>query len=74
DVVFLDPPYDVPAEELALVLRRLRTTGWLADDALVVVERRSRGPAWQWPDGFEALQSRRYGETMLWYGRAQSPD
>jgi 16S rRNA (guanine966-N2)-methyltransferase len=74
DVVFLDPPYDVPAEDVAEVLRRLRETGWVADDALVVVERRGRGKDWAWPAGFDPVQSKRYGDTMLWYGRAHSPD
>jgi 16S rRNA (guanine966-N2)-methyltransferase len=69
DVVFLDPPYDVPVDDVGAVLRRLGAAGWIAEDALVVVERRRRGAAWAWPDGFEAVQSRRYGETMLWYGR-----
>jgi 16S rRNA (guanine966-N2)-methyltransferase len=73
DVVFLDPPYDVPADEVAGVLQQLRASGWLTDESLVVVERRSRGSSWQWPEGFEAVQSRRYGETMLWYGRLALP-
>ena len=74
DVVFLDPPYDVPAEGVAEVLRQLRKTGWVAEDALVVVERRGRGKDWAWPDGFDPVQSKRYGDTMLWYGRAHPPD
>jgi 16S rRNA (guanine966-N2)-methyltransferase len=69
DVVFLDPPYDAPTWDVAEVLVRLRAAAWMAEDVLVVVERRSRGPSWEWPDGFEAVRSRRYGETMLWYGR-----
>ncbi len=69
DVVFLDPPYDVPASDLVLVLERLHGSGWLADSGLVIVERRSRGGAWEWPEPFEAVSSRRYGETTLWYGR-----
>jgi 16S rRNA (guanine966-N2)-methyltransferase len=73
DVVFLDPPYDVPASDVARVLLRMRAAGWMADDVLVIVERRSRGSSWEWPDGFEAVQSRRYGETMLWYGRLALP-
>lgn len=66
--VFLDPPYDDDAEQLAETVRRLVADGVAAADALIVVER-DRRSAWRWPDGTEALRDRRYGETVLWYGR-----
>lgn len=65
DVVFLDPPYADPVEE---VLGRL-PSGWLAADAVVCVERASRDAGLTWPRGIEALRSRRYGDSALWYGR-----
>ncbi|KPC63459.1 16S rRNA (guanine(966)-N(2))-methyltransferase RsmD [Streptomyces albus] len=70
DVVFLDPPYAVPDEELGEILLTLRAGHWLAQDALVTVERSTRGGDFRWPEGFEGLRSRRYGEGTLWYGRA----
>lgn len=70
DVVFLDPPYDLPDDDLRVVLERLRDNGWVAPDAVVAVERATRGAAWAWPQGYAALRSRRYGEATLWYGRA----
>ncbi|MET7670577.1 RsmD family RNA methyltransferase, partial [Micromonospora luteifusca] len=69
DVVFADPPYAVPAEEITAVLTALVDGGWLAPDALVVVERSSRTRQFDWVDGITAERSRRYGETTLWYGR-----
>jgi 16S rRNA (guanine(966)-N(2))-methyltransferase RsmD len=67
DVVFADPPYDVPNEEIGELLRALVAYGWLADDAVVVVERSVRsGP----PPEVEEItlhRSRRYGESVLWY-------
>ena len=66
DVVFLDPPYDVPVDG-ALVL--LAAGAWLAPGATVVVERASRDGALEWPDGLVADRSRRYGDSTLWYGR-----
>lgn len=68
DIVFCDPPYTVDSAEVAAVLRDLAVTGWLVGDATIVVERRSGGD-WSWPDGYRALRSKRYGETMLWYGQ-----
>jgi 16S rRNA (guanine966-N2)-methyltransferase len=70
DLVFLDPPYAVPDDDLREILLTLASGGWLADEALVTVERSTRGGVFPWPDGFEALRSRRYGEGTFWYGRA----
>ena len=66
DVVFCDPPYAAPAEEVAAVLTALR--GALADSAVLVVERSHRGSPWVWPSGFVALRDRAYGEAHLWIG------
>lgn len=68
DVVFADPPYAVTPAELTTVQEALVEHGWLAPDAVVVVERSSRS-AMTWVDGITAERSRRYGETALWYGR-----
>jgi 16S rRNA (guanine966-N2)-methyltransferase len=70
DVLFLDPPYEVPDDELCEILLTLLTKGWLAAEALVTVERRTRGGEFRWPAGFEGSRSRRYGEATIWYGRA----
>ena len=70
DVVFVDPPYALPVEEVVRTLEALRDHDWLSPDALVVVERSGRGPDLEWPEGFSADRMRKYGETLLWYGRA----
>lgn len=65
-LVFLDPPYDVPTEELEQLLVTLRPA--LADDALVVVERSSRTRPLEWPEGWADDGTKAYGETVLQYG------
>ena len=70
DVVFLDPPYPLPTEEVLTDLTALLEQGWLAEGAVVVVERATRSGELPWPDGLVAARSRRYGETTLWYGHA----
>jgi 16S rRNA (guanine966-N2)-methyltransferase len=69
DLVFADPPYELEPQPLAALLTSLVTNGWLAADAVVVVERSSRGSGPDWPDGIEAVRDRRYGAGVLWYGR-----
>ena len=69
-LVFADPPYSVRDDELAAALAALASRGWLAADALLIVERDARSQPPSWPGGYSLDRSRRYGETMLWYGRA----
>ncbi|WP_019203578.1 16S rRNA (guanine(966)-N(2))-methyltransferase RsmD [Tsukamurella sp. 1534] len=64
DLVFLDPPYDVPSDTVDGDLAAL-TGGWLAPDACVLVERSSRTAPITWPEGFEVDVARDYGETRI---------
>lgn len=73
DLVLLDPPYAYPEADLAGVLGALLAQGWLAPDALVVVERSTRSPEPAWPGGLEALGVRRYGETAVWTAEPADP-
>jgi 16S rRNA (guanine966-N2)-methyltransferase len=63
DLVFCDPPYEVPDAEVVAVLDALRASGCLAEGAVVVVER--RGPAWDPPDGWSTSWQRKYGDTLM---------
>ena len=69
DLVLADPPYSATEDEVAAVLDALVHRGWLAPDALVVVERARRAPSPRWPPALEALDVRRYGEAALWSAR-----
>lgn len=66
NLVLMDPPYDLPEADVTAVLTTLATGGWLAEDAVVVVERSSRSPEPSWPTGWSPGKARRYGETTLW--------
>jgi 16S rRNA (guanine966-N2)-methyltransferase len=70
DLVFADPPYAYSDDHLAALLGALAEPGWLADEAMIVVERAARGTEPQWPKGIALVTQRRYGEGVLWYGRA----
>ncbi|MBG6057745.1 16S rRNA (guanine966-N2)-methyltransferase [Cryobacterium sp. MP_M5] len=65
DLVFLDPPYDLPEIELGHNLAALAPL--LDADALVVVERSSRSPEPAWGPGLESERRKDYGDTTVWY-------
>ncbi len=71
DLVFADPPYADAGRALPRLLPALADPGWLADDALVVLEHPAREAAPSWPDGFTPWPTRVYGEaaftTARWY-------
>ncbi len=67
DVAYVDPPYALQTPAIVTVLERLTGSGWLTDDAVVVVERALAAGEPMWPAGYRLLRRRRYGETILWY-------
>ncbi|MFD7312329.1 RsmD family RNA methyltransferase, partial [Promicromonospora sp. NPDC059942] len=73
DLVFLDPPYDLAEDDLAVVLTHLATPGVLADGAVVVVERSTRTPEPAWPQGLAPFARKDYGETAVHYAEPSRP-
>jgi 16S rRNA (guanine966-N2)-methyltransferase len=72
DLVFADPPYDIDEAELSDVLTALGESDWLAGHALVVVERAARSGPPPWPAAWiTPVREKRYGDGVLWYGRAR---
>lgn len=72
DLIFADPPYDKASTQLLYVAIRA-AAGWLARDGVVVLESSSRDVSGQLA-GLTSItwwQQKRYGEALLWYGRAQ---
>lgn len=67
DLVFADPPYDIPEAVVDGVLAGL-ADGMLAPKALVIVERAKRSGAPAWPAVFTDTWVREYGETALYFG------
>lgn len=65
DLVFVDPPYAVPNEQVSELLEEL--TSKLAEGAVIVVERSSRDPEPVWGEGLYCFSTRQHGETVLYY-------
>ena len=68
-LVFADPPYDMSAVRLASTFAALQNAGWIDETAWVVVERPAHDPGTPFPSGWHEFDQRRYGDTVLWYGR-----
>lgn len=67
DLVFLDPPYDLPGDALTADLALLAPL--LVDDALVIVERAARSGAPEWAAaGLRPLREKAFGDTALHWG------
>ena len=70
DLVFLDPPYEVPSAEVAAVLAALAATEAVTTGGTVVVERPKSGEPVALPDGWGIEKERAYGDTLLVVARA----
>ena len=62
ELLFLDPPYGSGLAPVAL--EALRVAGWVAPDAVVVVEVAAR-EAFEPPQAFEIVDERRYGAARV---------
>lgn len=65
DLVFADPPYELSANQLQVVLSALAEHGWVEPGGIVIVERPASGPELAWPTGWTPWPVRRYGDTRL---------
>ena len=65
DLVFLDPPYDTPTEEVSALLVALAGSGSVASGATVVVERPTGSAPLDLPGGWDTRRERTYGDTLL---------
>lgn len=65
DLILADPPYPLQDPELTGTLERI--VHCLVADGLLVLERSSRTPEPAWPAGLEPVETRTYGETVLYY-------
>jgi 16S rRNA (guanine966-N2)-methyltransferase len=62
-LVFLDPPYDLPAAQVTDALAALVQVA--APGAVIVLERSARDHTPAWPDGLILDRTRTYGDTAV---------
>ncbi|WP_296667642.1 16S rRNA (guanine(966)-N(2))-methyltransferase RsmD [Demequina sp.] len=72
DVILLDPPYDIPRDELAQVLAAAGER--LGSGGVLVLEWSTRAGEAPWPSTVEAVHAKAYGETTIHYAARRAPD
>jgi 16S rRNA (guanine966-N2)-methyltransferase len=70
DLVFLDPPYDVPSAVVAEVLAALAAAAAITEAATVVLERPKSDEPVTLPVGWGIEKERAYGDTLVVVARA----
>jgi 16S rRNA (guanine966-N2)-methyltransferase len=68
DIVFADPPYDLPTEMVDAQLTALIDHGWVSRPGLVILERSRRSVPPNWPGAVDKTWARAYGETGVYFG------
>jgi 16S rRNA (guanine966-N2)-methyltransferase len=70
DIVVADPPYDLPNDQLVAILRGLHEHQLLTPHADLIIERSRRTSDLAWPEPLVGERTKRYGDTVLLFGRA----
>jgi len=70
DMVFCDPPYGLPDDDLATILRLVAP---VLGDGYLVLERAKRCAATRWPDGLEPVLEKVYGDTRTEWAQVATP-
>lgn len=67
DLVFMDPPYDLPTEDCQEIMAGLVKGGLVGHDSVIVLERSGRSASPLPPSGWAVSTSKSYGETVVYY-------
>jgi 16S rRNA (guanine966-N2)-methyltransferase len=67
DVVFVDPPYDLPNNEIEKIMESLLRNGFLKPSSVIAIERDSKSKPINWPEGLHEVKVRKYGAATIFY-------
>ena len=68
DIIFIDPPYDLPNNEIEKLLRKIINNNFLNENGIIAVERESRSKEFIWPEPLIGTKVRGYGQGSIYYG------
>ncbi|MFM8843006.1 MAG: 16S rRNA (guanine(966)-N(2))-methyltransferase RsmD [Actinomycetota bacterium] len=67
DIIFLDPPYDLPNNEIEKNLSALIRNSHLKPSSVIAIERDSKARPLAWPEGLKEVKVRKYGAATIYY-------
>jgi 16S rRNA (guanine966-N2)-methyltransferase len=67
DVVFVDPPYELPNSEIEKIMVSLARNGFLKPSSVIAIERDSRSKPLNWPVELHEVKVRKYGAATIFY-------
>jgi 16S rRNA (guanine966-N2)-methyltransferase len=67
DIVFLDPPYELPNNEIEKNISALLSNNYLKPSSVVAIERDSKSRPLAWPTGLTEVKIRKYGAATIYY-------
>lgn len=67
DIIFLDPPYDLPNNEIEKNLSALVTQSFVKPSSIVAIERDSKARPLSWPAPLREVKVRKYGAATIYY-------
>lgn len=67
DVVFVDPPYELPNNEIEKIMESLLRNGFLKPSSVIAIERDSKSKPINWPTGLHEVKVRKYGAATIFY-------
>ncbi|MEY3156168.1 MAG: hypothetical protein RJB59_608 [Actinomycetota bacterium] len=67
DVVFVDPPYELPNNEIEKIMESLLRNGFLKTSSVIAIERDSKSKPINWPAGLHEVKVRKYGAATIFY-------
>jgi len=68
DIIFMDPPYDVPNDIIEKMLEDISENNLLAPHGLIAIERAAKTNPFSWPSPFQQEKIRSYGQGSIFYG------
>jgi len=68
DIIFMDPPYQVPNTEIESLLEVILARNILRPHGLIAIERETKGSPFNWPEPLVQEKVRSYGQGSIFYG------
>lgn len=68
DIIFMDPPYELPNSDITDLLLSIVRGNLLKHYGIIAIERETKSKPFEWPEGMEEIKVRSYGQGSIYYG------